>query len=136
MRERTTRGLTASYSITWGTKLGINKNDTCAVAHVQKSAEVSVLLNSQSLTMPSNRVTAGKKDKGYQRHHTVPTPKWTKKMPNKRPRSLTTDDIPVLVREVCKDLLPHQTEDKAYNQMIVWDTKEESQPDWAAHQKG
>jgi len=62
--------------------------------------------------MPSNRVTAGNK-RTRATNAPTPTTKWTKKPPNKRPRPLTTDDIPVLVREVCKNLLPHQTEVEA-----------------------
>jgi len=79
---------------------------------IQKSAEVSILLNSQSPTMPSNRITAGNK-RTRATNAATPTPKRKKKLPNKRPRPLTTDDILVLVREVCKNLLLHQTEDEA-----------------------
>ena len=59
--------------------------------------------------MPPNRVKAGKK-RTRATYAATPTPKRAKKTPKENPRPLTTDDIPVLVREVCKNLSPRQME--------------------------
>ena len=59
--------------------------------------------------MPPNCVTAGKK-KTRVTYAATPVLKHAKKMPKKNLRPLTTDNIPILIREVCKNLSLQQME--------------------------
>ena len=76
--------------------------------HVFNSEKWRFFLFLSSSTMPSKRATSGRKRPSCLSPTTL-APKRQKRT-KKNPRPLTTDDIPVLVREVCKNLW--QQEDK------------------------